>query len=70
MEIEEKLALARKLTAERSRNCPTCLFFLYEIDKDDERVFRSTAREDWILSEEFEAYNGQVVAEYFDGIEV
>ena len=44
-------------------------YFLYQIDHEDGIKYELTAREDYICSAEFYAFNGHVIAEFYDGVE-
>ena len=65
MTLEQAIEKAKRI----SRAISPYTAFVYEIDREDGRTYNATSDESYLDSDEFEAFNGETIAEYFEGEE-
>ena len=58
-----------KKRAEQVSSQMICPVFLYQITVNDHQEYKLTAMEDYLNTSEFRGFNGEVIAEFYDGTE-
>jgi hypothetical protein len=57
---------ADQIATKRSKENPDQLFYIIRIDHQDERTY-AICKEDYLDTDEFIAFDGRVIDEYFNG---